>query len=151
MTFKKVSGWRVWGQVFVMLATFSLMLSSPIFALVWGARKLLGKLHNTGPLSVRAMPLLSALFYGAFWGFIYFNRANFWALGACCGASVGIMLTSIAFALTATASLYLVYRHRRTPMNRIAYWHSVLVAVAVSTAAAYMGYWGVIGLRLWVY
>ena len=59
------------------------------------------------------------------------------------------MLSSIAFALTAAASLYLVVRHRRTPMNRFAYWHSVLVAVAVSTVAAYLGYWGWIGLRLW--
>lgn len=149
MTFKKVSGWRVWGQFFGILAVSFLMLSSPIFALVWGAKKLLGKLHNAGPLSVRAVPLLSTLFYGAFWGLIFFSRENLWALGDCCAASVGIMLSSIAFALTAATSLYFVYRHRHAPMNRIAYGHSVLVAVAVSTVAVYMAYWGFIGLRLW--
>jgi CubicO group peptidase (beta-lactamase class C family) len=151
MTYKKVSAWRVWGEVFGMLATSSLMLSSPIFALVWGTRKLLDKLPNAGPLSVRAMPLLSTLFLGAFWGLIVFNRENLWALGNCSVASAGIMLSSIAFALTAAASLYWVARHRHAPMNRIAYWHSVLVAVAVSSVAAYMSYWGIIGLRLWAY
>ena len=149
MTFKKVSGWRAWGEVFGVLVASLLMLSSPIFALVWGTRKLLGKLHNAGPLSLRLIPLLSALFLGSFFGLFYFNRENFWALGTCCAASVGIMLSSIAFALTAAASLYLVARHRHAPMNRFAYWHSVLVAIGVSTVAVYMGYWCLIGLRLW--
>ena len=34
-------------------------------------------------------------------------------------------------------------------MNRMAYWHSVLVAAAMAAVAIYMGYWGLIGLRLW--
>ena len=151
MTFKKVSGWRVWGEVFGILVASFLMLTSLAFALVWGPRKLLGKLRNTGPLSVRAMPLLSALFLGSLFGLLFFNREDYWALGNCCAVSIAIMLSSIAFALTVAASLYLVARHRHTPMNRVAYWHSVLVALAVSTVAVYMGYWGLIGLRLWAY
>jgi len=63
--------------------------------------------------------------------------------------TIGIMLSSIAFALTAAASLYVVYRERHAAMNHMAYWHSVLVAAAVAVVAAYMGYWGLIGLRLW--
>jgi hypothetical protein len=59
------------------------------------------------------------------------------------------MLSSIAFASTAAASLFIVYRQRPAPMNRVAYWHSVLVSVAVAAAALYLGYWGLIGLRLW--
>ncbi len=151
ITYKKVSGWRVWGEIFAILGVSLAMLSSPVFALVFWARKLFGKLHNAGPWSLRLMPLLSTLFFGAFWGLILFSwwGGNLWKLGTFCGASVGIMLSSIAFALTAAASLYLVVRHRRTPMNRLAYWHSALVSVAVSTVAAYMGYWGWIGLRLW--
>jgi hypothetical protein len=35
-------------------------------------------------------------------------------------------------------------------MNRAAYWHSVLVTVSVAAVAIYMGYWGLIGLRLWL-
>jgi len=31
----------------------------------------------------------------------------------------------------------------------MAYWHSVLVATAMAAVAVYMGYWGLIGLRLW--
>jgi hypothetical protein len=59
------------------------------------------------------------------------------------------MFSSLVFALTAVMSLYLAARHRHAPMNRFAYWHSVLTALAVSGVAVYMGYWGWIGLRLW--
>jgi hypothetical protein len=34
-------------------------------------------------------------------------------------------------------------------MNRWAYWHSVLVATAVTAFAVYYGYWDLIRLRLW--
>lgn len=34
-------------------------------------------------------------------------------------------------------------------MNHAVYWHSVLVAVAMSVVAVYLGYWGLLGLRLW--
>jgi len=140
---------RVWGQRAGFGLISLLMLSSPLFALVWGARKLLGKLRNAGPLSVRVMPLLSTLSMGAFLGLFFIKRDDAWTLGDCSWVTIGIMLSSIAFALTAAASLYVVYRERHATMNCMAYWHSALVAVAVAADAIYMGYWGLIGLRLW--
>jgi hypothetical protein len=148
-TFKQVSALRVWGQRVGFGLIALLMLSSPLFALVWGARKVLGKLRDAGPLSVRVMPLLSTLSLGAFLGLFFIYRNDLWTLGVCSWVTVGIMLSSIAFALMAAASLYVVYRERHAVMNRVAYWHSVLVAAAVAADAIYMGYWGLIGLRLW--
>jgi CubicO group peptidase (beta-lactamase class C family) len=149
-TYKQVSALRVWGQRVGIGVISLLMLSSPLFALVWGARKLLGKLRNGGPLSVRILPLLSTLSLGVFLGLVYINWDDVWTLGVCSWTTVGIMFSSIVFALAAAASLYVVYRERHAAMNRIAYWHSVLVALAVAAVAIYMGYWGLIGLRLWV-
>lgn len=149
-TYKQVSVLRVWGQWIGCGLIAVLMLSSPLFALVWGGRKLLGKLRNAGPLSVRVVPLASTLSMGVFLGLFYFNREDLWTLGVCSWVTIGIMLSSLAFALTAAASLWVVYRERHALMNRLAYWHSVLVAVAVAADAIYLGYWGLIGLRLWV-
>jgi len=44
------------------------------------------------------------------------------------------MLSTIAFALAAAASLYVVYRERFAAMNRIVYWHSILVAAAMAAS-----------------
>ena len=148
-TYKQVSALRVWGQRVGIAVISLLMLSSPLFALIWCPRKLLGKLRNGGPLLVRAMPLLSVLAFGVFLGLFYINRDNLWTLGTRSGVTVGIMLSSILFAVASAASLYFVYRERHATMNRLAYWHSVLVAVAAANVAVYMGYWGLIGLRLW--
>jgi hypothetical protein len=95
------------------------------------------------------MPLLSTAFAGLFVGLFALKWDDLWSLGGCSWVTVGIMLSSIAIPLTAAASLYVVYRERFAPMNRLAYWHSVGVAAAVSANAIYMGYWGLIGLRLW--
>jgi len=47
-TFKKVSALRVWGQLVVISLILLLMVSSILFALIWGFRKLFGKLHDAG-------------------------------------------------------------------------------------------------------
>jgi CubicO group peptidase (beta-lactamase class C family) len=157
-TFKKVSALRVWGQRVAIGLIALLTLSSPLFALVWGLRKLCGRLHDAGPLSVRVMPLLSAVLLMALFGFL---ATALWTLvfGDLIGEimtwgvpslfTVSIMLLTIAFPVAAAASLYVVYRERHAAMNRMAYWHSVLVAAAMAAVAIYMGYWGLIGLRLW--
>jgi hypothetical protein len=123
-------------------------------------RKLFGKLHDAGPLSVRIMPLVSTVLLIAF--FVLFaakkdglrmaftgDPADCVPLGVPSLLTVSIMLSTIAFAMAAAASLYVLYRERSAAMNRIVYWHSVLVAAAMAGVAVYMGYWGLIGLRLW--
>ena len=150
-TYKKISGWRIFGQLFVILVVFIAMLGSPVAVLVWWIRKVLGKLHDAGPFSLRLMPFLSTLFFGAIWGSMFLSRGNWFALGTFCAASVGVMLSSIAFALSAAANLYLLAYHWHTPMSRFAWWRRAVVAVAIAIVAAYMGFWGLIGLRLWAY
>ena len=148
-TYQRVSALRVWGQRIGFGLIVVLMLSSPLFALIWGVKKSWGKLPNAGPLSVRILPLLSTLSLGAMMGLIYYNWEDRWTLGVCSTVTVGIMLASLALAATAAASVFVVYREKSAAMNRLAYWHSVLVAVAAAVTASYLGYWGWIGLRLW--
>jgi CubicO group peptidase (beta-lactamase class C family) len=148
-TFKKVPALLVWSQLAGLCLAFVLMVSSPVFALVWGVRKLFGKLRNPGPWSVRLMPLISVLLLAACFGLFVINGENLWALGRPSLISVSIMTLTIAFPAASAWSLYAAYRAWSAPMNRVAYWHSLLVTAAVTAVAIYMGYWGLIGLRLW--
>jgi CubicO group peptidase (beta-lactamase class C family) len=157
-TFKKVSALRVWGQLIALAVVSLLVLSSLLFAPIWGLRKLLGKLPDTEPLSVRLLPLISALLLIAFDALLLVGMrglitARFiddeLTLGVPSLFTISIMLLSIAFPLAAAISLYVVYRRRHAVMNRVVYWHSVLVAAALAVVAMYYGYWGLMGLRLW--
>jgi CubicO group peptidase (beta-lactamase class C family) len=148
-TFTKVSAWRIWGQFVAVGLILLLMASSLLFAPVWGLRKLAGRLHNPGPLSVRALPLLSVLLLISFLVLFAQSLQDPGAAGVLSLRTVGIMLLSLAFPVSALASLYSIYCARSAAVNRIVYWHSVVVAVAMTATTVYLGYWGLVGVRLW--
>ena len=110
-----------------------------------------------GPLAIRVLPLAGAtllvlfdlLLMSGFWGILTSQYVDDASLGTPTLLTIGIMLSSAAFPLLASAGLLVAYRERKTPMNRLAYWHSVLMGVAVTGVAVYYGYWGLVGLRLW--
>ena len=104
------------------------------------------------------MPLVSTVLLMAFDGLLAFGFRglitarsvdDLFILGVPSSLTVSLMLVSIAFPLAAVASLYVMYRERSATMNRMAYWHSVLVALAMVAVAVYYGYWGLLGIRLW--
>ena len=156
-TFKKISVWRFWSQIIGIVLISVLTASSLLFAVVRAVRKLLGKAPASGPRSVRILPLLSAILLVTFDGLLalaLFGEiigvvTDVSALGVPSLLTVSIMLTSIAFPISVVASLYVVYRERRAPMNRLAYWHAALVTMAMTAVAIYYGYWGLFGLRFW--
>jgi hypothetical protein len=156
-TFKKVSALRIWSQAAGIGVISGLVLSSVLFAPVWVVRMIFGKLRHAGPLSVRVMPLLGAAFLIAFdvalaivRGMITSNVIDDVILGTPSALAITIMLSSIAFALATVASLYVLYRERTAAMNRGVYWHSFAVTGGLLAVTIYYGYWGVIGVRLWV-
>jgi hypothetical protein len=148
-TFKKVSALRIWGQVVAVVVILLLMLSALLFALIWMPRKLLGKLRNSGPLSVRILPLAGVVLLMGFLVLLWNSLGDITTIGLRTPVTIGVMILSLAFPAAAVAGLGAAIRYRSAPMNRIAYWHSVLVAIAMAVVAAYLGYWGWIGMRLW--
>jgi len=148
-TYKKVSGFRVWGQLAALIIIILVIASRGLHPIVRLALKLFGKSYHAGPRSVRRLPVISILLLATIPGLLLISRGDIWSLGRPTWASIGILLASIAFPIASAASLYALYRERTAAMNRLVYWHYVLVAVAVAVIAAYMAYWGWVGLRLW--
>jgi len=148
-TYKKVSGFRVWGQLAALIIILVIIASRGVHPIIRLALKLFGKSYNPGPRSIRRLPVISILLLAAIPGLFLISRGDIWALGKPTWISISILLASIAFPITSAASLYFLYRERATPMNRLVYWHYLLVAAAVAVIAAYMAYWGLIGLCLW--
>jgi CubicO group peptidase (beta-lactamase class C family) len=151
MTYRRISPLRVWVPIVGFPGSYLLALSSLLFAVIWGLRKVLGRLPNPGPWSVRLWPLLgAAALVGFFWIFFAAESRGYAVLGIPNVWTIGLMLTSLLIPLGALGSVVAVWRHRRAPMNRFAYWHAVLVTLGLVFMAGFFASWGMIGLRMWV-
>jgi len=151
-TFRRIPGWIAWGKiVWLAVATF-LLATSILFALVWVPRRLFGRLKTAPHIGVRVWPLVSILaLVGFATVFVVAMADAIPRLGHVTVYSVGQMTLSIVFAATALWGLVAVFRARNARMNRIVWWHSLLVAASASSIALYLLYWGLIGLRTWSY
>lgn len=151
-TFRRIPGWIAWGKIVWLAVAMVLLATSLLFALVWAPRRLFGRLKTAPHIGVRVWPLVSILALVAFATVFVAGMADaIPRLGQVTVYSVGQMTLSIAFAATALWGLVAVLRARNARMNRIVWWHSLLVAASANSIAIYLLYWGLIGLRTWSY
>ncbi len=149
---ERTSAALVWAQASLAVLCLAWIGSAFLFSLVWMPRRLFGGLKGKPDLGVRAWPWLAGLLLVLFVAvaavgmgdaITRLGRISFW--------SVSQFALGVAFAAVAGWSLLHVILARRRPMNRVAYWHSLFVALAACTVAGYLAYWGVLGLRTWAY
>jgi CubicO group peptidase (beta-lactamase class C family) len=124
-----------------------LMLSTVPFALIWLARKLIGKMKGVQHLAVRVVPLLAVLSLVAIP--FCFNALHGSAIGTANVFTIGIYMATILFALLSLLGLVLALRVPKTEIQRGVRIHSLLVALACCVVALFFASWGLIGLRLW--
>ncbi len=70
-------------------------------------------------------------------------------LGNLSGWSVAVFLTTVAFGIASLASAISLWRTPRETIRGGVRRFSLMVTFALLIAAAYLAYWGVIGLRTW--
>jgi CubicO group peptidase (beta-lactamase class C family) len=142
------SAWWPWLRFLLVHLALLAMLSSLVFALWWGPLKLIKRGKHAGHLWVRGMPVLAALsLLGAFW---LFNTTPAWLLGSYNIYSVGIWLLTCLFAGFSVIGLVLAWRSRWQGVSRPVFWHSLLVSIACCGLTAYLAYWHLIGVKLWL-
>lgn len=140
--------------VFIQLAIASIwiisIISSLIYLFVWAIRKLDGKIPGGATIKIRLWPLLSAIsiiFFIVF--FIQGSSDPFESLGVPSFISIGIMVSTLFFALFALLGVYTAIKERNTPMNRVNYWYSSISSISHLIVAFYFWSFGIIGLMTW--
>jgi CubicO group peptidase (beta-lactamase class C family) len=144
----------VWFQWLLAIAVLGLMTSSVSFALFWLFRMLYKGVGEVKPLSVRVLPLVAVVSLAAAFALLLlsFEGARMiWRFGRLTAWSVSYFVLSWLFAVTAVVGLVQALRARSWEMRRGVRIHSLLVSLANVLALLYLGYWGLIGLRLWAY
>ncbi|MEM1176004.1 MAG: serine hydrolase domain-containing protein [Pseudomonadota bacterium] len=148
--YEPVSPVVVYGQLVVVAVwLLSIVISIP-YLLVWGVRRLRGKIPPGPTIRVRTWPLLAGLSIIAFVVlFIVAASDPFEKLGKPGVFSILILLMTIAFAVFAVLGLVTAWRERATPMNRVNYWFSTISSSAHVLVAVYLLSYGVIGMTTW--
>ena len=147
---KRVSPFRAFGQLILGALWLLLMLSAVIFGIIWSIRYWKGKITGGANIRIRLWPLLASLFFLVTFIFIIVGSANpFKLLGMVSIVSFGIMLLTIAFAITSFWSVVSVFKNRHESMNKLVYWHSAILSGLHFIVTCYFLWFGVIGIRTW--
>jgi len=140
----------VYGQLVIAALWGLAIVTSVLYALIWGFRRWRGKIAPGPGIWIRVWPLLAGLLVIAFITLFSFGMADpFALLGKPTAISVGIMLTTLLFGVLAATGAYVAVRDRKATMNRVNYWYSTGCAFLHLIVAAYFAWFGVIGLTTW--
>ncbi len=147
---KPASAPLVYGQ-FAVAALWVLSIgTSLIYFLVWSVRRLRRKIASGATIRVRVWPLLAGLsVVAAVAAFITGGRDPFARLGSPTFFSLAITLSTIAFMLFSVLGVYTSFKERNTAMNRVNYWYSTAMSSIHLVVAAYLLWFGVVGMRTW--
>lgn len=150
-TLRKISAIRAWGGILLTLLTLIAALSVPLFACVWGIRWILGGLKGVKHLHVRIFPLMAVLSAMVFAGILLFAGSDlFTRLGNRTVWSIGLCISSYAFAAFSILGLVAAVRVYRSELNRWVFVHSLGVSILFCIATLYLSYFGMIGIRTWL-
>ena len=141
----------IYGQL-AMAGLWGLVIAtSLLYFPVWGVRRLRKKILAGATIGIRLWPLLASV--SVVGTVILFSAAMadpFVRLGAPSVFSVTIMLLTILFAFFAALGVTVAVEARAVPMNRWNYWYSTASSCVHLAVAAYLLWFGIIGLMTWV-
>lgn len=150
LVLKPASGLQIYGQLGIGAAWLLSIALSLLFLLVWGIRRLRGKIAAGPATKIRVWPLLAGLSIIFFvWMFSLGMPDPFEILAKPTLISVAIMLSSIAFAVFAVLGVRAAYSYRGEAINRVAYWFSTVSSGLHLIIALYFLWFGVIGMMTW--
>lgn len=151
----KVPAPLVWLQSAVAVAVLSLLLSSPVWALVWVPLKLFGRLKQR-PVSVRVWPLLAiaapCVGMVLVLGLLSVEQSEIRLIeqiGRPSAAGIGLVVMSWAFVVLSGLALLKTWRSDPARCGRFARLHSIAVSAACSVAAVYLLAHRAIGFPPW--
>jgi len=150
--YKKISPIYAYTLITIFWALFIVPLTIIIFAIISLLVYLFGKKKNKTALWFSLLPLISISFLIIIALFISLQTRFdlFLLLGNISWLSLSIFIGTIAFALTSLWTIYYINKNRKVKMNKILYYHSILVALFNLVFTLYFFSNGLIGIMTWI-
>lgn len=151
--FERAPVWKIYSYRVLVFGAAIIMLSSIVYSLFWVPvhiyKKLQHKENRSEYVRMRLIPLLAVL--SLILGAVKMGDQTILEFGMLTVINVIFFVSTLVFAGLSTLSLFTAYRGFFKPVKMIARVYAVLLSSACFGMTLYLGYWGVIGLRLWTY
>jgi CubicO group peptidase (beta-lactamase class C family) len=149
-TMKQIPAWQALAQIVATCYVLVSIVAILIYAPFWILGALSKRRRRPAERGLRIWPLVAVLSLIAFVGvFIASSDDLIERLGNLSGWSVAAFLTTVSFGIASLGSAISLWRTPREAARPGVRRFSLIVTVALLIAAAYLSYWGVIGLRTW--
>ncbi len=151
--YEKTETWRPFVYRTLVFGALIIMISAIIYALFWVPvhlyKKLTKKECRSRYLRMRVIPLLAVLSL-VFGIFVVMNQ-SLMTVGQMTLNNVIFFITTLLFAGLSILSLIFSIISFKKPVRSIACIYAVILSLACLGMTLYLGYWGIIGLRIWAY
>lgn len=150
VTMKRIPGWFVIAEILLaawfVLAAVSVLVYAPFWLVGWiNQRRRRPAEHN-----MRLWPLIAVLSLIAGVVIIILTRDDLISrMGNLTAWSAAFFLATVIYAVASVASAVALWRAPREGVRSRVRKYSMAVTLALLIAAAYLAYWGIIGLRTW--
>lgn len=150
VTLKRIRGWLAILEIVLTAWAVLAFVSVVVYAPFWLLGGLSKKRRRPGERAIRLWPLITVLSLIAMVAiFILASDELIGRMGTLTVWSAAVFLTSLVYGVGALVSLLVLWRVPKEQIRKGVRWFSFAVIVPLFIAAAYLAYWGVIGLRTW--
>lgn len=151
--YERTSVWKIYLYRFLVFGAVIIMISSIAYSLFWIPvhiyKKIRHRDNRSKYISMRLIPLLAVL--SLILGTLKMGDQTILEFGQMTVLNVIFFASTLLFAVLSTLSLLTAYRSFHKPVKTVARVYAVLLSLACFGMTLYLGYWDVIGLRLWAY
>ena len=151
VTMRRIPAWFALAEIALTVGVIIAMVSVLCYAPFWLLGSLGSKRRSPAEFAMRAWPLVAVLsIVAAIIVVIFCSSDPFSRLGEMTGWSVAFFSSTLIYAFASVLGAVAVWRAPKKAVRVHVRIYSLFVIVALLIAAAYLAYWGIIGLRTWV-
>ena len=149
-TMKMLPTWMALGEILVIAFVILSMISILLYAPFWILGGISKRRRRPAERALRLWPLLAVLSLLSIVGlFILCSSDLIDRLGNLTPWSAALWALTLVFAVTSLASAFYAWQSRSEGVRRGVRRFSIIVSTGLLIAAAYLTYWGFIGVRTW--
>ena len=149
-TQRRIPAFEAWAEIVLVFWFVFAVLDILLYAPFWIVGGFIKSHRRPAERAIRLWPLLAVLSLLTFIGVLMEAAKDIIVrLGNLTIYSGGLFVTSLLFALFTFLSVLALWNARNRPIRGYVRWFSICTIWALAIAAAYLAWWGVIGIRTW--